>query len=153
MASFRLPGASRTVKERLADGLQIYRNLSILTISSNCDKQLISQSIRPAGSNGQSTIAHDVHWPLLIFHFDAVTSAGSFLCGQWTVCTRSVLDATSFLWPEVSDIIHPLRTGKTPLSCSPPVRVLVENKLGPPIQMYGKPNYRELRPVVFPKFR
>lgn len=78
--------------------------------------QLMSQSISPARSNGQSTITQRVHRPSLICHFDAVTSARNFLCGQLTVCMRSVQGAANFLRAEVPGIIHLVVHGPSELT-------------------------------------
>lgn len=99
---------SRSVLGQVTDSQQVYGSLSVARISSSCDKQVISQSINPASNKGQSTIVHEVHCPLVICHFDAMTSAGSFLWGQMTVCVRLTLDAASFSRADVSLIAHPL---------------------------------------------
>jgi len=89
--------------------VQVLSTLSSLRISLSCDRQLISQSMRPAGSNGQSTIFHVVHCPSAIRHLDRVTCVGaaSFRFGQRTARIRSLQRVAAFLLVGVLFISHP----------------------------------------------
>jgi hypothetical protein len=88
--------------------------LSSLRISLSCERQLILQSMRPAGSNGQSTIFHEVHCPSALRHLDAVTwvCAAGFRFGQRTARIRSLQSVAAFFGVGVAFIFHPLNWQK-----------------------------------------
>jgi hypothetical protein len=70
--------------------------------------------MRPAGSNGQSTIFHEVHCPSALRHLDAVTwvCAAGFRFGQRTARIRSLQSVAAFFGVGVAFIFHPLNWQK-----------------------------------------